>query len=84
MALYRVLERCLLNPGNSHESRIYEPGETIDYLGVAEEYLEPLDSAPSMARRRFGVGRFGLSDDLHRHKRAEIFATAGRVVGQKN
>ena len=63
---YRVLKKCFID-------RVYEPGEIIEFDGVAGEALEPIGKGPHRVEpRRFDIdGGEGLSVG----KRAELKAT---------
>ncbi len=81
MATYRVLEKCYLESSTTG-LRIYQPGEVIEYDGAAPEYLKPVGAGPhDVALRKFDIVG---GENLHRHKRAEIVATAAPTrVGWK-
>ena len=51
MPLYRVLEKTYLQPENNRlAARVFDPGEEIDYVGVPNLALEPLDAAARKAK----------------------------------
>ena len=73
MAKYEVLNRCFLQETRASGPRIYEPGEIIEYDGVAGENLKPVGAGPhQVAPRKFDNPAW---DGIPLIKRAELSDT---------
>ena len=71
MAQYVVLKKCFLGS----PPRIYEPGEIINYDGVAPEFMKPVGAGPhNQAPRRFDNPAW---EGIPLLKRAELSSTTG-------